>query len=167
MYDAILLPVAPGSTANDAIPHAKSLAERYDATVYVVSAIDTMEQTLRGPQAGAFAERIESAAERRVETVTSDLETAGIETVGNVLRGEPLEVIKNAIDDTGADIVVMPSHTRTGLKRVLLGSVTEKVVRISPVPVVTVPMVDREELRDPSRGDSNETPTNAAASDEE
>jgi len=144
MYDAILLPVAPGSTANDAIPHAKSLAERYDATVYVVSAIDTMAQTLRGPQAGAFAERVESAAERRVEAVTSDLEAAGIETVGNVLRGEPLEVIKNAISDTGADIVVMPSHTRTGLKRVLLGSVTEKVVRVSPVPVVTVPMADRE-----------------------
>lgn len=145
MYDAILLPVAPGSTANDAIPHAKSLAERYDATVYVVSAIDTMEQTLRGPQAGAFAERIESAAERRVETVTDDLEAAGIETVGNVIHGEPLEVIKNAIDDTAADIVVMPSHTRTGLKRVLLGSVTEKVVRVSPVPVVTVPMADRDE----------------------
>ena len=161
MYDAILLPVAPGSTANDAIPHAKSLAERYDATVYVVSAIDTMEQTLRGPQAGAFAERIESA-----ETVTSDLEAAGIETVGNVLRGEPLEVIKNAIDDTGADIVVMPSHTRTGLKRVLLGSVTEKVVRISPVPVVTVPMADREESKDSPR-DGDETSTNAAASDEE
>ena len=145
MYDAILLPVAPGSTANDAIPHAKSLAERYDATVYVVSAIDTMAQTLRGPQAGAFAERVESAAERRVETVTDDLAAAGIETVGSVIHGEPLEVIKNAIDDTGADIVVMPSHTRSGLKRVLLGSVTEKVVRVSPVPVVTVPMADRDE----------------------
>ena len=152
MYDAILLPVAPGSTANDAIPHAKSLAERYDATVYVVSAIDTMAQTLRGPQAGAFAERVESAAERRVETVTDDLAAAGIETVGSVIHGEPLEVIKNAIDDTGADIVVMPSHTRSGLKRVLLGSVTEKVVRVSPVPVVTVPMADRDETTDDADG---------------
>lgn len=144
MYDAILLPVAPGSTANDAIPHAKSLAERYDATVYVVSAIDTMAQTLRGPQAGAFAERVESAAEKRVEEVTTELEAAGIEVVGNVVRGEPLDVIRNAIDDVGADIVVMPSHTRTGLRRVLLGSVTEKIVRVSPVPVVTVPMADRD-----------------------
>lgn len=162
MYDAILLPVAPGSTANDAIPHAKSLAERYDATVYVVSAIDTMAQTLRGPQAGAFAERVESAAERRVEAVTSDLEAAGIETVGNVLRGEPLEVIKNAISDTGADIVVMPSHTRTGLKRVLLGSVTEKVVRVSPVPVVTVPMADREAANQSNEDDQRSEVTDTA-----
>ena len=165
MYDVILLPVAPGSTANDAIPHATSLAERYDATVYVVSAIDTMAQTLRGPQAGAFAERVESAAERRVETVTSELEESGIETVGNVLRGEPLEVIENAIDDTGADIVVMPSHTRTGLKRVLLGSVTEKMVRVSPVPVVTVPMADRGDAE--NRSPDEETPANSDASDEE
>jgi len=42
MYDDILLPVAPGGKGNDAIPHAKSLAERYDATVHVVSAIDTV-----------------------------------------------------------------------------------------------------------------------------
>jgi len=50
MYDDILLPVAPGGKGNDAIPHAKSLAERYDATVHVVSAIDTVAQTLRGPE---------------------------------------------------------------------------------------------------------------------
>jgi len=166
MYDAILLPVAPGSAANDAIPHAKSLAERYDATVYVVSAVDTMAQTLRGPQAGAFTERIESAAERRVEAVTDDLEAAGIETIGTVIHGEPLEVIENAIDDTGADIVVMPSHTRTGLKRVLLGSVTEKILRVSSVPVVTVPMADRDGAEEQSHGDGN-GPASAHASDEE
>jgi nucleotide-binding universal stress UspA family protein len=153
MYDTILLPVAPGSTANAAIPHAKSLAERYDATVYVVSAIDTVAQTLRGPQAGSFAKRVEDAAEKRVETVTAELEAAGIDVVGNVLRGEPLEAIKNAIDDVGADIVVMPSHTRRGLQRVLLGSVTEKVVRVSPVPVVTVPI--RESDDGDTAGDSD------------
>lgn len=145
MYDDILLPVAPGSEANEAIPHAVSLAERYDATVHVVSAIDTLAQTLRGPQAGAFAERVESAAQRRVEEVTAELEASDIDVRGNVVRGEPIEVIQNAIEDTGADIVVMPSHTRTGLQRVLLGSVTEKVVRVSQVPVVTVPIGDVDE----------------------
>jgi len=145
MYDDILLPVAPGGKGNDAIPHAKSLAERYDATVHVVSAIDAVAQMLRGPQAGAFAERAEDAAEERVETVTAEREAGGVDVVGNVLRGEPLEVIENAIDDVGVDIVVMPSHARSGIRRVLLGSVTEKVVRVSPVPVVTVPMADGEE----------------------
>jgi nucleotide-binding universal stress UspA family protein len=145
MYDDILLPVAPGVETNEAIPHAASLAERYDATVHVVSAIDTLARTLRGPQAGAFADRVEDAAQERVEAVTAELEAAGVDVVGSLRQGEPVDVIENAIDDTGADIVVMPSHTRSGLQRVLLGSVTEKVVRVSPVPVVTVPMADRDD----------------------
>ncbi len=144
MYDDILLPVAPGSTANDAIPHARSLAERYDATVHVVSAVDTLEHTLSGPRVATLADRVEDGAERRVETVTTELADAGIDVVGSIIHGDPLQVIRNAIDDTGSDIVVMPTHTRTGLQRVLLGSVTEKAVRVSPVPVVTVPMADRE-----------------------
>lgn len=142
MYDDVLLPVAPGSTANDAIPHARSLAECYDATVHVVSAVDTLEHTLSGPRVATLSERVEAGAERRVETVTEDLERAGIDVVGSVIHGNPLQVIENAIEDTGSDIVVMPTHTRTGIQRVLLGSVTEKLVRISPVPVVTVPMAD-------------------------
>ena len=144
MYNKILLPVAPGGEANDAVPHAASLAERYDATVHVVSAIDTLAETLRGPHAGAFAERIESAAQERVESVTAELEAAGVDVVGDIRQGEPATVIEDATTDLGIDIVVMPSHTRSGIRRVLLGSVTEKVVRISPVPVVTVPMADAE-----------------------
>ena len=144
MYDDILLPVAPGGEANDAIPHAASLAERYDATVHVLSAADTTVDTLAGPRTGAFSDRLAEAAEERVEAVTAELEAAGIEAVGSVVRGDPLDVIENAIDD-GADLVVMPSHTRRGIRRLLLGSVTEKVVRVASVPVVTVPMADPEE----------------------
>jgi nucleotide-binding universal stress UspA family protein len=157
MYDDILLPVAPGGEANDAVPHAASLAERYGATVHVVSAVDTLAQTLGGPQAGAFAERVESAAQERIEAVSGELEAAGVDVVGDLRRGEPADVIENAITDTGADVVVMPSHTRSGLRRVLLGSVTEKVVRVSPVPVVTVPMADPEEGETADEADDSES----------
>ncbi|OYR48735.1 universal stress protein, partial [Halorubrum sp. Eb13] len=138
---------------------AASLAERYDATVHVVSAVDTLAQTLGGPQAGAFAERIEDAARKRVETVTAELDDAGVDVVGDVRQGEPIDIIEAAIEDTGADIVVMPSHTRSGLRRVLLGSVTEKIVRVSSVPVVTVPMaVDGDDAttgEDATTGDAD------------
>ena len=155
MYDDILLPVAPGGEANDAIPHAASLAERYDATVHVLSAADTAVDTLAGPRTGAFSDRLAEAAEERVETVTAELEANGVEAVGSVVRGDPLDVIENAIDD-GADIVVMPSHTRRGIRRLLLGSVTEKVVRVASVPVVTVPMAaDEAEQREAETPDSN------------
>jgi len=137
MYDDILLPVAPGGKGNDAIPHAKSLAERDTTTVPSSSSPRSTRSSRRRAAArvGAFAERVEDAAEKRVETVTAELEAAGVDVIGNVVRGEPINVIENAISDVGADIVVMPSHTRTGLQRVLLGSVTEKVVRVSPFPL--------------------------------
>ena len=160
MYDDILLPVAPGGEANDAIPHAASLAERYDATVHVLSAADTAVDTLAGPRTGAFSDRLAEAAEERVETVTAELEANGVEAVGSVVRGDPLDVIENAIDD-GADIVVMPSHTRRGIRRLLLGSVTEKVVRVASVPVVTVPMADPEE----AEKETGATDTDEDASD--
>ena len=161
MYDSILLPVAPGSTANDAIPHATSLATQYGSTVYVVSAIDSVTRTLRGAQAGSVAKRVETAAETRVEDVTAALSDAGIDTVGNVIRGDPLSVIENTITDVDADLVVMPSHTRTGLQRMLLGSVTEKVIRVSPVPVVTVPIPDGDE-HEPSTDDASTLWTDTA-----
>jgi nucleotide-binding universal stress UspA family protein len=155
MYDDILLPVAPGGEANDAIPHATSLARRYDATVHVVSAADTAVDTLAGQRTGAFSDRLADAAEKRVEAVSDELEAAGVGTVGSVVRGDPLEVIENAIDD-GADIVVMPSHARRGIRRLLLGSVTEKVVRVASVPVVTVPMADPDAEDETAAPDSEE-----------
>lgn len=145
MYDDILLPVAPDGKDNAAIPHVESLAERYDATVHVVSAADTIEHTLSGPRIGSLAERVESAAQERVDEISERLSAAGADVEGHVVRGEPLNVIEDAIKESGADIVVMPSHNRKGLSRFLLGSVTEKVVRISPVPVVTVPMPSANE----------------------
>ena len=144
MYDRILLPVAPGGRTNGAIPHVRSLADRYDATVHVVAAVDTIEHTLSGPRIGALAGRVESGARERVEAVTAELEAAGIEVVADVIHGEPLRVIENAISDDDIDVVVMPTHSRTGIQRVLLGSVTEKTVRSSPVPVLTVPIHDDE-----------------------
>ncbi|OYR63429.1 universal stress protein UspA, partial [Halorubrum sp. E3] len=99
-------------------------------------------------------------AEERVEAVTAELEAAGVEAVGSVVRGDPLDVIENAIDD-GADIVVMPSHTRRGIRRLLLGSVTEKVVRVASVPVVTVPMAGPEE----AGGEAEPAETDEDASD--
>lgn len=145
MYDRILLPVAPGGRTSGAIPHVRSLADRYDATVHVVAAVDIVEHTLSGPRLGALAGRVESGARERVEEVTAELEAAGIDVVADVIHGEPLRVIDNAISDDDIDVVVMPTHSRTGLQRVLLGSVTEKTVRTAPVPVLTVPIQDGDE----------------------
>ncbi|SNR39189.1 universal stress protein [Halorubrum vacuolatum] len=143
MYDVLLLPVAPDGESTAAIPHARSLAERYDATVHVVCAVDTLERTEEGRRSGSFAERVEKRARKRVESVVEALEVSDIEVTGGIVHDGAVDAIENAIDATDADLVVLSTSAKTGLRRVLLGSVTERIVRISPVPVVTVPIEGR------------------------
>ncbi|MFB6235224.1 MAG: universal stress protein [Halopenitus sp.] len=140
MYDTILLPVAPNSEATRGTERAADLAEHYDATIHVLAVADTMEETMRGPHVETLAERIESEAMDRVEEIGDELEERGHDVVKRTERGRPFEMVIETIEDVDADIVIMPTHTRKGLQRMLLGSVTEKVLRRSPVPVLTVPM---------------------------
>lgn len=61
-----------------------------------------------------------------------------VETQTALQTGNPYEVILDYTKDHAIDLVVMGTHGRTGLDRYLIGSVTEKVVRMSDVPVLTV-----------------------------
>jgi len=63
-------------------------------------------------------------------------ETGRCETL--LVQGEPPKAIIGAAEDFEADLIVMATHGHTGLNRALLGSTTERVVRESPVPVLTV-----------------------------
>ena len=65
---------------------------------------------------------------------------------GDLALGDPVHQILATAEKRGADMIIMGTHGRRGLLRVLLGSVAEKVVRLSPLPVVTVPA---EELHSP------------------
>ncbi len=65
-------------------------------------------------------------------------EAAGVEVVSATRSGRPHEAIAGYTAEAEIDVVVMGTHGRTGLRRYLLGSVTERTVRFSPVPVVSV-----------------------------
>ncbi len=62
----------------------------------------------------------------------------GVEVVTDVVLGPAIQSILEAAAKHGADLIVMGTHGRTGLAHFMLGSVTERVVRQSPVPVLTV-----------------------------
>jgi len=63
---------------------------------------------------------------------------ADIPLVPVVKTGSPAAVIKRFAEEEGMDLIVMATHGRTGLRYILMGSVAERVVRISSVPVLTV-----------------------------
>jgi nucleotide-binding universal stress UspA family protein len=79
------------------------------------------------------AERIRHASQAMSEEL-SDPSLKGV--VSEVRLGDPGQVIADRAVELGADLIVIPSHGRTGFTRFLLGSVAERVVRLSHCPVL-------------------------------
>ncbi|WP_435118031.1 universal stress protein [Halolamina sp. C58] len=138
MYDDVLLPVALGEAEDDpAVGRAVDLAAQYDATLHLVSAIDPAVFDPMTVETEQLHEALEEEAEAAVETAAERAEERGLDVESRVGRGPAASVIVDAAE--AVDVVVMATHGREGLQHALLGSVTEKVVRHSPAPVLTVP----------------------------
>jgi nucleotide-binding universal stress UspA family protein len=85
-------------------------------------------------------EEVEETMAQTVRSLSHDIPQAS----AKIRQGVPHEQILAAAKECGADLIVMGTHGRTGLARVMLGSVTERVVRLSPVPVLTVRQPEHE-----------------------
>ncbi len=72
------------------------------------------------------------------------VDTEGVETTRVAWPGRPVQAILQAAEECGADLVMLGTHGRQGLAHLVLGSVAERVVRTSPVPVLTVRSTHRE-----------------------
>jgi nucleotide-binding universal stress UspA family protein len=77
--------------------------------------------------------------EEAVVYVENRSNEAGVSCYKAILRGNPSEEIIRYSEEIGADVLVMGNIGRTGLSRFLLGSVADKIVRHSEVPVMVVP----------------------------
>jgi nucleotide-binding universal stress UspA family protein len=138
MYDDILVPTDGSECARRAVDEAIRLASAFDAALHTVYVVDT---TLAGSEGGAAAvfDQLEAEGESILRDVRERADDAGVDTVeASVATGVPSRTIIDYCDEYGVDLVVMGTHGRTGLERTLIGSVTEKVVRTSDVPVLTV-----------------------------
>jgi nucleotide-binding universal stress UspA family protein len=81
---------------------------------------------------------VEEGAQRVLDDALSEVRKTLPTATGIVRRGAPCEQILETAERVHADLLVLGTHGRRGVSRVLLGSVAERLVRISPVPVLTV-----------------------------
>jgi nucleotide-binding universal stress UspA family protein len=136
VYDEILLPTDGSDAAEAAVEHAIRLARTYDARVHVLYVVEPP------PAAEYDATSVLDALRREGDRVTDQtadrLERSELATVTAVRTGAAHRVILDYAAESGIDLVVMGTHGRRGLGRVLLGSVAEKVVRRAPCPVTVV-----------------------------
>jgi len=87
---------------------------------------------------GELIEPVLEDAESRLSELMSSISKEIPEATARIRQGNPYEEILAAARESEVDLIVMGTHGRTGLSRAVLGSVAEKVVRLSPVPVLTV-----------------------------
>ncbi|AFO58548.1 MULTISPECIES: universal stress protein [Natrinema] len=142
MYQDILVPTDGSDGTRRSITHGLTIADRFDATVHALSIVP------EGPLGTLQTDEAIPAAERAVERVAAEATREGVDAVAAVERGVPHEEILEYTADHDIDMIVMGTQGRTGLDRVLVGSVTERIVRMADVPVVTVRLNDEIRIQD-------------------
>jgi len=148
MYQDVLVPVTAESNETRVLYHVGELAVALDADVTLLAVADTTRDSVTVVE-GEVVDALESEGEQALEEAADVLESLGLDPQTEVVQGAPAETIVDYADRYDHDLVAMATHARTGLRRYLLGSVTEKVVRLSPVPVLTARADEEEELRFP------------------
>jgi len=138
MYEDILVPTDGSPAADSAIEHAVNVAERYDATIHALYVVDDSAYATLDAGSETVVEALESEGEEAVGRIATAARNAGIDAVTTVTTGVAYRTILDHVANDGIDLVAMGTHGRRGLDRYLLGSVTERVVRTSDVPVLAV-----------------------------
>ena len=148
MYDNILLPYDGSEGAAEVLHHASELAHWADATIQMLYVADTTRDSVTVVE-GHTVDALAQQGEDIVDEAAKTLDTLGVSYDTDVVQGNPAPTIVEYAERYDQDLVVMPTHGREGVSRYLIGSVSEKVVRLSSVPVLTVRMQPDETLAFP------------------
>ena len=138
MYDTILLPTDGSEATTDAAAHAFDHAERYDATIHVLSVVELSSGL---GTAGRDEEKLDRRKRERATTAEQLVEEnapEGVDATVAVEFGSPTRVITEYAAEIEADLVVMSTRGRGGAERVIFGSITEQVIQDGDAPVLAV-----------------------------
>lgn len=148
MYEKILVPVDGSPGEPSVVNHVGKIAAWIDATVHLLFVADTTRDSVTVVE-GGVVDALVQEGESIVEEAGEPLEELGVSYETDVVQGNPAPGIVEYADRYDHDMIVMSTHGREGLSRVVMGSVTEKVVRLADVPVLTARMQPDEDLRFP------------------
>jgi nucleotide-binding universal stress UspA family protein len=144
-YERVLVPTDGSDTAGRAVDHAVAIADAFDGELHALNIVDvaTVGTSADVVPTETMIEALTERGEAAVEAVAEHGSDAGIEVVTEVQQGFPGSGVLEYAREHEADLIVMGTHGRTGLGRVLLGSTTERLVRQAAMPVCAVPPADR------------------------
>lgn len=141
MYKKILVPLDGSKVAEGVLPHAKSLAysEGAELILLTVAANPAMDFVFSDPGlAESAVQEQEEKSKNYIIAIEDDLKSAGFRVSTLMRVGSVAETILGVAEEVQADVIAMSTHGRTGAARWLLGSIAERVVHNSKVPVLLI-----------------------------
>jgi nucleotide-binding universal stress UspA family protein len=138
----ILYPSDFSSASRPALPHAIARAKAQRAQLVIVHVLGTIPMAGDGYiSARAYDDLMKTTqaqAQRRLNELVATAKKAGVQACGLLLEGVAAEQIVRAARGRRANLIVRGTHGRTGLAKLFLGRVAERVVGSAPCPVMTV-----------------------------
>jgi nucleotide-binding universal stress UspA family protein len=142
--DDVLVATDGSEGAAAAVTHAVDLAAAADATLHVIHVVDVTVAWPTGA-GGPLLDRMEDAGREAVDRAVERAGRADVPAVeATLLSGSPYRAIVDYAADADVDLTVVGTHGRSGLDRLLLGSVAERVVRTAGTPVLALKAADAE-----------------------
>jgi len=141
----IMVPLDGSELAESVLPCVEDLARRLSAEVHFVQVVSLDASLLVAASAGRsytarlLALELRAEAEKataRPSSLAAEWTSRGIDARWEVVRGDPARCIIACASRCGADLIAMSTHGRSGVARLLLGSVAERVVRDAQLPVL-------------------------------
>ena len=146
MYNKILVPLDGSKLAEVALPHAESLATRYDATLVLLSVLNPPVVTdPYAKSAELYQQQLDTLREDTeiyLKGIQGVFKEKNIQTEFLVKLGPVVEGIVHTADTIEADLVLIASHGRTGLMRVFFGSVAAGVLNRIEQPLMVIRCAD-------------------------
>ena len=141
-FKKILFPVDLSESSEKILPYVQAVAKKFEAKIHILFAARVFEYFtsiyVPHPSINKFEKEIIDGAEKKLYEFIDKYfkEYPGTKTV--VVAGDASEEIINYVESQGIDLIIMGTHGRKGLDKVMFGSVAERVVKTSPVPVLVV-----------------------------
>jgi nucleotide-binding universal stress UspA family protein len=132
----MLVPVDFSEFSNRAASYAINLSERFNAEITLLHVVTLFHEDVKEE---SLLKNYEKRIDRKLKDHKSAANKKGVAVESVLLRGfSAADKILEFIQENDFDLLVMGSHGRTGIKHLLHGSVSERVVRLSPIPVLTI-----------------------------
>lgn len=145
MYTKILVPLDGSPTAMLALDQAAAIARMAGASLQLLHVIDAVPASSGFARPAIYLDEIQPRLRQEAETLLEQAadglrkQGATVETTVLESRGDRVsEIIADTARQSGVDLIVLGTHGRRGVQRLLIGSDAEQVARIAPVPVLLV-----------------------------